>query len=161
MPVRKGGWWHYSRTVEGQQYAVHSRRAVRPGEIIPPMAADGQPLDGAVLLDSNSLAADHDFFSLGAFRLSPDQRWLAYSTDVLGNERFTIKIMDLASGDTLPDEIPDTYAGCAWSLDGSALFYVTVDDAWRPYRVWRHRVGTPVEQDTIVFEEPTSASTST
>ena len=143
------------RTVEGQQYAVHSRRAVRPGEIIPPMAADGQPLDGEeVLLDSNSLAAGHDFFSLGAFRLSPDQRWLAYSTDVLGNERFTIKIMDLASGDTLPDEIPDTYAGCAWSLDGSALFYVTVDDAWRPYRVWRHRVGTPVEQDTIVFEEP-------
>ena len=34
------------------------------------------------------------------------------------------------------------------------LFYVTVDDAWRPYRVWRHRIGTPVEQDTIVFEEP-------
>ena len=155
VPVRKGGWWHYSRTVEGQQYAVHSRRAVRPGEVIPPMAVDGQPLDGEeVLLDSNSLAAGHDFFSLGTFRLSPDQRWLAYSTDVLGNERFTIKIMDLASDDTLPDEIPDTYAGCAWSLDGSALFYVTVDDAWRPYRVWRHRIGTPVEQDTIVFEEP-------
>ena len=77
VPVRKGGWWHYSRTVQGQQYAVHSRRAVRPGEVIPPMAADGQPLDGEeVLLDSNSLAAGHDFFSLGTFRLSPDQRWL-------------------------------------------------------------------------------------
>ena len=155
VPVRKGGWWHYARTVEGQQYAVHSRRAVRPGEVVPPMAADGQPLDGEeVLLDSNSLAAGHDFFSLGTFRLSPDQRWLAYSTDVVGNERFTLKIMDLVSDETLPDEIPGTYAGCAWSADGSALFYVTVDDAWRPYRVWRHRVGTPVEQDTVVFEEP-------
>jgi len=155
VPVRKGAWWHYSRTVEGKQYAVHCRRAVRPGEVIPPMAADGQPLDGEEeLLDGNELAAGHDFFSLGAFRTSPDQRFLAYSTDFAGNERFTIRIKDLDSGDTLPDEIPDTYAGCAWSLDASTLFYVTVDDAWRPYRVWRHRVGTPAGQDTVVFSEP-------
>jgi len=155
VPVRKGGWWHYSRTVEGKQYGVHCRRAVRPGEVIPPMAAGGEPLDGEeVLLDGNELAAGHDFFSLGTFRTSPDQRWLAYSTDFAGNERFTLKVKDLASGQTLPDEIPDTYAGCAWSLDASALFYVTVDDAWRPNRVWRHRVGTPAAHDTIVFEEP-------
>ena len=155
VPVRKGGWWHYSRTVEGKQYGVHCRRAVRPGEVIPPMAAGGEPLDGEeVLLDGNELAAGHDFFTLGTFRTSPDQRWLAYSTDFAGNERFTLKVKDLASGQTLPDEIPDTYAGCAWSLDASTLFYVTVDDAWRPYRVWRHRVGTPAADDTIVFEEP-------
>jgi oligopeptidase B len=154
VPVRKGGWWHYSRMVEGQQYAVHCRRAVRPGEVIPPMAADGGPLDGEeVLLDGNELAAGAEFFALGAFRLSPDQRWLAYSTDFTGNERFTLRIKDLATGALLPDEIPDTHPGCAWSLDGSTVFYVTVDAAWRPYRVWRHRVGTPATEDTIVFEE--------
>jgi oligopeptidase B len=154
VPVRKGGWWHYSRTVEGKQYPVYCRRAVRAGEVVPPEAADGQPLDGEEeLLDGNELAVGHDFFALGAFRMSPDQRWLAYSTDFSGNERFTIRIKDLATGGTLPDEIPNTYAGCAWSLDGSALFYVTVDDAWRPYRVWRHRVGTPAELDSLVFEE--------
>ena len=155
VPVRKGGWWHYARTVEGQQYTVHCRRAVRPGEVIPPIAQDGRPLDGEeVLLDGNEVAAGRDFFSLGALRSSPDQRWLAYSTDFSGNERFTIRVKDLATGQLLPDEIPNTYAGCAWSLDGSTLFYTTVDDAWRPYRVWRHRIGTPAEQDTIVFEEP-------
>jgi len=155
VPVRKGGWWQYSRTVEGKQYAVYCRRAVAPGEVIPPMAIDGHPLDGEEeLLDGNELAVGHDFFSLGAFRLSPDQRWLAYSTDFSGNERFTIRIKDLQTGGTLPDEIPDTYAGCAWSLDASTLFYVTVDAAWRPHRVWRHRVGTPAGQDTMVFEEP-------
>ena len=155
VPVRKGGWWHYSRTVEGQQYAVHCRRAVRPGEVLPPIAADGQPLDGEeVLLDGNELAASSDFFALGAFRLSPDQRWLAYSTDFSGNERYTIRIKDLATGALLPDEIPDTYAGCAWSLDGSTLFYVTVDAAWRPDRVWRHRIGTPAAEDAVVFTEP-------
>ena len=99
VPVRKGGWWHYSRTVEGQQYAVHCRREVRPGEVIPPISADGQPLDGEeVLLDGNELAAGHDFFDLGTFRPSPDQRWLAYSTDFAGHERFTLRIKDLATG---------------------------------------------------------------
>ncbi len=154
VPVRKGGWWQYARTVEGQQYAVHCRRAVRPGEVIPPLAEDGQPLDGEeVLLDGNQLAAGAGFFALGAYRPSPDWRWLAYSTDFSGDERFTIRIKDLATGTLLPDEIPGAFYGCSWSLDGSALFYVTVDDAWRPYRVWRHRVGTPTEQDDIVFEE--------
>ena len=154
VPVRKGGWWQYSRTVEGQQYGVHCRRAVRPGEVIPPMAADGQPLDGEeVLLDGNELAAGQGFFALGALRPSRDWRWLAYSTDFAGDERFTIGVKDLATGQTLPDEIPGAYYGCAWSLDGSALFYLTVDDAWRAHRVWRHRVGTPAEQDVIVFEE--------
>jgi oligopeptidase B len=154
VPVRKGGWWQYARTVEGQQYAVHCRRAVRPDEVIPPVAEDGRPLDGEeVLLDGNELAAGAGFFALGAYQPSPDWRWLAYSTDFSGDERFTIRIKDLATGDLLPDEIPGTYYGCAWSLDGSALFYMTVDDAWRPNRVWRHRVGTPADQDVMVFEE--------
>jgi oligopeptidase B len=154
VPVRKGGWWLYSRTVEGQQYAVHCRRAVRPGEVIPPLAEDGQPLDGEeVLLDGNELAAGAAFFALGAYQPSPDWRYLAYSTDFTGGERFTIRIKDLATGTQLPDQIPGAYYGCAWSLDGSALFYVTVDDAWRPYRVWRHRVGTAADQDVMLFEE--------
>ncbi|HZR51471.1 MAG TPA: S9 family peptidase [Streptosporangiaceae bacterium] len=154
VPVRNGGWWHYTRTVEGKQYQVHCRREVRPGEVIPPMAADGVPLDGEqVLLDGNELAAGANFFALGAFRLSPDGRWLAYSTDFTGDERFTLRVKDLASGAMLADEIPGTYYGCAWSADGEYLFYVTVDEAWRPFRVWRHRVGTPAAQDVTVFEE--------
>src|SRR6266496_3782667 len=98
VPVRKGGWWQYARTVEGKQYAVHCRRAVRPGEVVPPMAEDGKPLEGEEqLLDGNELALGHDFFSLGTFRTSPDQRWLAYSTDFAGNERFTLRRNDLAA----------------------------------------------------------------
>jgi oligopeptidase B len=155
VPVRKGGWWQYSRTVQGQQYAVHCRRAVRPGEAIPPMAEDGQPLDGEeVLLDDNELAAGKGFFALGAYRPSRDWRLLAYSTDFTGDERFTIRVKDLATGATRPDEIPGAYYGCAWSADGSTLFYLTVDDAWRANRVWRHKIGTPAGQDVVVFEEP-------
>jgi oligopeptidase B len=154
VPVRKGSWWRYARTVEGQQYAIHCRRLVRDGEVMPPMPADGKPLEGEeVLLDGNELAAGKAFFSLGAFAVSPDGKLLAYSTDFTGDERYTLRIKDLATGETLADEVPDTYYSCAWSLDGSALFYVTVDETWRPYRVWRHTVGTPTSDDVMVFEE--------
>ncbi len=155
VPARKGGWWYYSRTQEGRQYPVHCRRAVRPDDAGPPISEDGAPLDGEeVLLDSNELAGDGEFLSLGALTVSPDGRLLAYSTDFAGSERFTMRVKDLRTGDTAPDEIPDTFYGGAWSRDGAALFYVTVDQAWRPYRVWRHLIGTPAAQDVVVYEEP-------
>ncbi|PZF88443.1 S9 family peptidase [Micromonospora deserti] len=154
VPSRKGGYWYYTRTVEGQQYGVHCRRAVRPGETDPPVSADGAPLDGEeVLLDGNLLAEGHDFFALGAFDVSPDGRWLAYSTDFSGDERFTLRVKDLSTGELLPDEVPGTFYGTAWSADASVLFYVTVDDAWRPNRVWRHTLGTPSSEDVVVHQE--------
>jgi len=153
VPVRKGNWWRYARTVEGQQYAIHCRRLVRDGEVTPPVPQDGKPLDGEeVLLDGNQLAEGKAFFSLGALAVSPDEKRLAYSTDFAGDERYTLRIKDLVSGEMLPDEVPDTHYGCAWSLDGSVLFYTTVDEAWRPNRVWRHIVGTPTSDDVMVFE---------
>ncbi len=154
VPARKGGWWYYARTVEGKQYGVYCRRAVRPDDSGPPRSDDGSPLDGEeILLDANELAGDAPFFAVGAYAVSPDGKLLAYSTDYAGNERFTLRVKDLVTGETAADEIPDTFYGPAWSADGSALFYVTVDDAWRPYRVWRHMIGTPAAADVIVFEE--------
>ena len=154
VPVRKDGWWYYTRTVAGKQYPVHCRRAVQPGEDAPPAAGDGAPLPGEeILLDGNEVAGDSPFFSLGAFSVSPDGRLLGCSTDFAGDERFTLRIKDLVTGEAAADEIPGTFYGCAWSADGSALFYLTVDEAWRPYRVWRHQVGTPAAEDVIVIEE--------
>jgi oligopeptidase B len=154
VPVRKGGWWYYSRTIEGKQYSVYCRRGVGDADERPPMNEDGSPLDHEeVLLDGNELAGDHEFFSIGSYSVSADGKRLAFSTDFSGDERFTMRIKDLVTGDIEPDEIPDTYYGAAWSRDGSALFYVTVDEAWRPYRIWRHLIGTPASQDQIVFAE--------
>ncbi|MFY1673826.1 S9 family peptidase [Plantactinospora sp. WMMB334] len=154
VPARKNGYWYYTRTVEGEQYGIHCRRAVRDGETAPPMPDDGAPLPGEeILLDGNALAQGHDFFALGTFDVSPDGRWLAYSTDFAGDERFTLRVKDLSTGEVLADEVPDTFYGSAWSADGSTLFYLTVDESWRPYRVWRHAVGTPAEADGVVYQE--------
>ena len=154
VPVRDSGWWYYARTVEGKQYALRCRRAVRADDAGPPKSEDGAPLDGEqVLLDGNEVAGDSPFFSVGAFDVSPDGNLLAYSTDLAGDERFTMRFKDLRTGELAPDEIPDTFYGTAWSADGTVLFYITVNDAWRPYRVWRHVMGTPASDDVTVYQE--------
>ncbi|MEV6347928.1 S9 family peptidase [Actinoplanes sp. NPDC051851] len=149
VPSRKGGHWYYSRTVEGKQYGIQCRVPVRPGETAPPVA--GARPDEEVLLDGNALAEGKDFLALGTFDVSPDGTRLAYSTDFDGDERFTLRVKDLTTGEDLADEVPDTFYGSAWSADGSALFYITVDEAWRPNRVWRHVIGE--SEDTVVYEE--------
>ncbi|GAA4217582.1 S9 family peptidase [Actinocatenispora rupis] len=154
VPTRKAGWWYYTRTVEGQQYPIHCR--VKAGDDpTPPSVEPGVPVAGEdVLLDQNELADGHEFFALGTFTVSVDGRFLAYADDFAGDERFTLRVKDLASGELLDDEVPDTAYGAAWSADSTHLFYLTVDDAWRPYRVWRHRIGTKASDDVIVYEEP-------
>ncbi|MFI5956813.1 S9 family peptidase [Cryptosporangium sp. NPDC051539] len=154
VPSRKGDWWYFSRTEEGKQYGIHCRLAADPGQIAPPDTKDGASLPGEViLLDENAVAGDKAFLSLGTFDVSPDDRLLAYSTDFAGDERFTLRVKDLSTGEDLADEVPNTSYGTAWSSDGTELFYLTVDDAWRPDKVWRHTVGTPADQDTVIFSE--------
>src|SRR5215207_4391486 len=154
VPSRKDTWWYYSRTVEGQQYGIQCRVPYVAGDDTPPATEGGEPLPGEqVLLDQNALAGDSEFFSLGTFAVTPDGRRLAYATDHVGDERFVLRIKDLDTDQTLSDEIRNTFYGAAWSLDGSTLFYLTVDDAWRPYRLWRHVVGTLADDDEIVYEE--------
>jgi oligopeptidase B len=150
VPSRKGGHWYYTRTEEGKQYGIQCRMPARPGETDPPEGRDGEE----VLLDGNMLAQGQDFFALGTFDASPDGDLLAFSTDFAGDERFTLRVKDLRTGEVLADEVPDAFYGSAWSADGSTLFYLTVDDAWRPYRVWRHTIGSAPNDDVLVYEEP-------
>jgi len=162
VPVRQGAHWYYARTVEGQQYPVHARAPIdaslgsdAPSAWVPPVLEPGVPVAGEqVLLDDNVEAEGHDFFSLGSFDVSADGRLLAYAVDVVGDERYTLRLRDLASGLDLPDTVPGTFPGAVFSPDGRYVFYPTVDDAWRPWRVWRHEVGTPSTQDVVVVEEP-------
>jgi oligopeptidase B len=155
VPVRHGQWWYYSRTVEGQQYSLHCRcPLVTTDDWDPPVLDPGVEVpDEQVLLNSNVEAEGHDYFSLGGFSLTDDDNLLAWSVDIVGDERYTIRAKDLRTGAVLPDEIPGTSGGVTWAADGRHVFYTTVDAAWRPHRVWRHELGDPPAEDTLVYEE--------
>lgn len=156
VPVREGSWWYYSRSVEGQQYTLNCRAPLdSPNDWTPPQLVAGEPVPGEqILLDGNVESAGSDFFSIGSYDVSLDGRYLAYGVDTSGDERFTLKIRDLETGQNLPDEIPNTFHGASFSPDGRYVFYTTVDDSWRPDTVWRHRVGSAASDDVAVFTEP-------
>ena len=158
VPSRIGAYWYYGRSVEGQQYGISCRCPAAdtggpedwaPPELTPDVDVPGEE----VLLDVNALAEGHDFFSLGAASVSPDGTLLAFSTDTVGHERFLLQVKDLRTGQVLPDQVPDTLGGATWDLEGTTLFYTTVDEAWRPDKVWRHVLGTPVAEDVVVHHE--------
>lgn len=142
-PVQHRAWWYTSRTETGKSYAIHSR-----GDS--PATAHQH-----LLLDENVEAEGHDYFSLNAFEVSHNDKFLAWSCDVDGSEMYTIRIRNLTTMTDLNDEIPNTtWGGTAWSANDEWLFYVTPDDAMRPHQVWRHKVGTPTTDDVLVLEDP-------
>ncbi|MGH8876773.1 MAG: S9 family peptidase, partial [Stackebrandtia sp.] len=152
VPTRKDGWWYYSRTEEGKQYPIHCRVAAE-SDTPPTLPEDSSALPGErVLLDGNLLAEGHDFFALGVFDLSCDGNLLAYGVDFAGNERFTLRFKDLRSGEDLSDVVEGVFYGGAWSANGDYFFYTTVDDAWRPHKVWRHQLGSD-EDGVLIYEE--------
>jgi oligopeptidase B len=85
--------------------------------------------------------------------VSPDGTLVAYSTDVVGDERYTIRVLDIESREHRPDEIAGVIGGATWDPAGEHLYYVTVDESWRPDKVWRHRLGTEQAADELVHHE--------
>ncbi|MBO9627575.1 MAG: oligopeptidase B, partial [Microbacterium sp.] len=135
VPTRRGDWWYFSRTEEGSQYAIHCRTAAGD-DWTPPVLEPGAPVPGeVVLLDGNVEAEGHEFFSLGAFDTTDDATKLLWSTDFEGDELYTVRVRDLVTGETLPDEIPNT-GGAFFTPDGTGVLYTTRDDAWRPDTLW-------------------------
>jgi oligopeptidase B len=154
VPSRRGPWWYYGRTEEGKDYPIHCRRpAGDPGEL-PPAGEPGQ--EEEILLDENVLAEGHDYFAVGTAVVSPDHTMLAYGTDTAGDERYELHFRSLATDEPslrVPEVVADTGYGLSWSTQSNVVFYVRLDEAMRPYQLWRHELGTHPSGDTLVFEE--------
>jgi oligopeptidase B len=143
VPTRRGDWWYYGRSFEGKQYGVQCRCPIGdPDDWTPPELDEHTEIPGEqVLLDENVEAEGHEFFSLGAASVSLDGNTLAFSVDVVGDERYTLKFRNLLTGEMYDDTIVGIGAGATWAADNRTVYYITVDDAWRPDTVWRHRLG--------------------
>ncbi|TPV52477.1 S9 family peptidase [Pseudarthrobacter phenanthrenivorans] len=163
VPHRKDGWWYFSRSVEGKEYGIHCRvRAADTEDKIadwtPPAVQPGVGIPGEeILLDGNVEAEGKPFFSVGGSAVTVDGNLYAYAVDNSGDERFTLRIKDLRTGELLPDVIENIFYGVAFSPDGTRLFYTVVDDSWRPYQVKAHTLGTPVADDVVIYQEDDAA----
>jgi oligopeptidase B len=140
VPTADGAFEYYVSFVTGGQYPRLARR---------PRGGTAE----TVLLDGNAEALGKPYWQVGAATHSHDHRLLAYAIDDKGSELFTIRIRDMETGRDLPDAIPDTRGSLVWARDNRTLFYVRLDDHHRPLYVYRHTVGTPAEDDVLVYEE--------
>jgi len=141
VPFRDHGWWYYTRTEEGLQYAIHCRKQ--------------GTLEAAekIILDGNQLAQGHAFFSIGATDITDDGRWLAYATDTTGFRQYTLRIKDLATGETLPGAV-ERVGSVVWAADNRTLFYTVEDEEQkRQFQLWRHALGTPHASDALVYQD--------
>jgi oligopeptidase B len=143
VPYRKDGYFYYSRTEAGKNYPILCRRK---GSLDTPEQ---------VMVDGNKEAAPHKFFSLGAVDVSPSGSLLAWGADTVGRRFYTIRFRDLQTGAELPDVLHDVTPAVEWANDNKTVFYVKQDpQTLRPYRVYKHVLGTDTSKDALVYEEP-------
>ena len=143
------GWWYYWRSHEGKNYRSHHRvrSETRPDP--------STPIDGEQLLfDENVMAEGQDFFSATGYVVSPDNRYLAVGTDVAGDERYTLSIIDIETGEVIDRAVTETGYSFGWTRDSAHVYYTKADEAWRSYQVWIHEVGTDQDSDELLYEDP-------
>lgn len=140
VPYRMNGYLYYERYEKGREYPVYCRKT-----------DENAPEE--ILLDVNVLAEGYAYYQVSGLYVSPDNKLLAFGEDTLSRRQYTLRFLDLKSGEFLPDRIPNTPGGLAWANDNKTVFYNTKDETLRPYRTWRHVLGTAVENDELVYEE--------
>ena len=147
---RKGGDWYYQwKYAEGSQYREWLRWPASD-----PNAREGPTENAKVFLDEPELAADLEYFRLGSLSVSHSASLVAYSTDTNGTERYTLVVKDLDTGELMEGEIQETRGSPVWAADDASFFYTSLDETGHPWQIKRHVLGTPAEDDTVVYEEP-------
>ena len=140
VPQKDGDWIYWSAFEDGAQYRKHYRKPAAGG-------------DDVLILDENKLAEGKEYFRLGSASISNNGRYLAYSTDTDGSERFTARIKDLETGELLPDVIPETLSGLTWVKNDTAIVYGKATENWRVLDARLYTLGTSVEEDIILYKE--------
>ncbi len=139
-PWTRGGLTHQRVYPEGAQYPRWLRWR-------------DDPAAATTVLDLGEVVGDATYAETGLVVPSDDGRVIAYSVDATGDEVYELRFRDVDTGTDLPDRVHRTYYGGAFTADGSAFYYTVHDAAYRPYQVWRHRLGSPVTTDELVLEE--------
>ena len=142
VPFRQGGYFYYTRLVEGKDYPIYARKR---GSLDAPEE---------ILIDGNALGEGKPFFQVMGWQISSGEDLLAFAVDTMGRRIATLRIKNLRTGELLPDVIPRVTGNMAWAEDNRTLFYTKQDSVTLRWdRIYRHLLGTPASADQLVFNE--------
>lgn len=142
-PVRWKNYLYYRRYEKGSQYPLHCRKS-----------ALSEQAEEEISFNVPEMATGHDYYELHPGEVSPNEKYQAWSVDTEGRRIHTLRILDHSSGKHLPDVIKKVDGGHAWAADSRTLFYSKQDpETLRTYQIWRHKLGTDVAEDVLIYEE--------
>jgi oligopeptidase B len=142
VPFREGGYFYYTRLVEGKNYPIYARKR---GSMTAPEE---------IMIDVNALAEGKPTYIVRAWDVSSGEDILAFMVDTTGGRVGSVRFKNLGTGAMLPEVLPGAIGGLAWAQDNRTIFYTKADTvSVRPYQVWRHKLGTPVTSDRMVYED--------
>lgn len=141
VPYKYNGYFYITRYEEGNEYPIHSRKK---GSL---------DAEEEIMLNVNNLAEGYDYYAVSGRAVSPDNKILGYGEDTLSRRKYTLRFKNLETGEMLSDQIPNTTGGMTWANDNKTVFYTKKDAALRAYKIFKHKLGTPVEEDVEVYHE--------
>lgn len=144
VPYQRNGYRYQSRYKPEQEYALYVRQKVDIGE----------NAEWDLLVDSNERAQGHDFYALGGLEVSPDNQLMAIAEDFLSRRQYDIRIKRLGDQSWYDEVLENTAGHFEWTNDSASLYYVRKHpQTLLPYQVYRHRLGTSVADDQLIYEE--------
>lgn len=141
VPIKKDKYEYYSRTEKTSEHPIYCRKLMTKNA------------KEEIILDANLLSKKSPYFSLGTLAVSRDHKKLLYSADLIGNDRYTVKIKDLKTGQLLPDAVDNTLGSVIWNKEGTGFFYAKLSDSWRTEEVYFHRLTDPQSKDLLLYKE--------
>ena len=139
VPSKDGDYYYYDRYEIGAQHSLYCRYQT--------------PEKEQILLDADALSKEYDYFDIGECEHSPDHNYLAYCIDTKGSEFYSLRILDLTTGEYLTETIDNIQGNFVWAMDSKTIFYTTLDSNHRPDKVFRHTLNTSPQEDVLVYRE--------
>jgi oligopeptidase B len=142
VPVKREGYYTYTRFEEGKEYPVYCRKK------------GSMEAEEEILLNVNEMAKGYDYYSVAGYSVSSNNNLIAFGVDTVSRRKYTIHFKNLKTGEILPDKIPVTSGRAVWANDNKTVFYSVKDETTlRPYKILKHVLGTDPSRDIEVFNE--------
>ena len=142
VPYFSNGYFYYTKYEPGKEYAINCRKK---GTL---------DSDEEIILDQNILADGKDYFAVGGWSVSPNNDWLAYSTDYVSRRIYTVHFKNLLTGETIQNAISNSSGSVAWANDNRTVFYTSKNDVTLlSEKIWRHKLGSDSKSDKMVYHE--------
>jgi oligopeptidase B len=141
VPYKDDGYFYYTRYEEEKEYPIYCRKK---GSLT---------AKEEILLNVNEMAVGYNYYNVTGLSISRNKKFLSYGVDLTGRRQYDIYFKNIESSELFPDKIPHATGYAVWANDNTTIFYTLKDDALRPYKIFRHRMGEDISKDIEIYHE--------